>query len=83
MPIYNGKYFWMNLGNVLFLYTGFDQPIDVLDGDWFDHERCCLLPRQEASSSRISNAKESEVHYPWVGKFFRILTKYDDILHII
>ena len=66
----------MNLGNVLFLYTGCDQPLD--EQPW-DYEQYGLLPRQEASSSRISNAKESVVHYPWVVGVIRTFTKNDDI----
>ena len=61
----------MNLGIVLFLYTGCDQPID---GEPWDHEQCGLLPQQEASSGRISNAKESDVHYPWVVRVSREYT---------
>ena len=53
----------MNFWNILFLYKGCDPPVD---GQPWDYEQYGLLPRQEASSSRISNAKESVVHYPWV-----------------
>ena len=64
----------MNLGIVLFLYTGCDQPID---GQPWEHEQCGLLPQQEASSGRISNAKESDVHYPWVVRVSRTFTRGD------
>ena len=67
----NGKYFWMNLGNILFLYKGCDQPVD---GQPWDYEQYVLLQRQEASSSRISNAKESDIHFPWVVRVERTFT---------
>ena len=63
----------MNLGNVLFLYTGCDQPIDLP----LYHKKCGLIlkePTAQASSNRISNAKESEVHYPWVVRVSREYT---------
>ena len=71
----NGKYFWMNLGNILFLYKGCDQPVD----GQLPPEQYGLLPRKEASSGRISNAKESVVHYPWVIGVILTFTKNNDI----
>ena len=70
------QYFWMNLGNILFLYKGCDQPVD---GQPWDYEQYGLLPRQAAYSSRISNAKESVVHYPWVVGVILTFTKNNDI----
>ena len=67
------------MGNVLFLYVGCDQTIDVSDG--FDHVRRDLVRRQKTSSSRKSNAKEFEDHYPRMVGVFRIFTKNDEIPH--
>ena len=66
----------MNLGNVLFPYKGCDQPVD---GQPWHYEQYGLLPRKEASSSRMSNAKESVVHYPWVIGVILTFTKNNDI----
>ena len=74
---------------VLFLYIGCNQPILVgyVDGKYVDgvpgiqihgiHDmkKCGELPaRPEASRSRISNAKPSDIHYPWVVMVSRTFT---------